>query len=259
VKASEWLAQLGESWTKARQEKIVQAAADMQMLPIIWKDVVIHLPGCEQLVLQVSHDALRFGEYDDFVRINCSALDAQLIADIYDARLPTEKISDLVHVQAEMTIEPCLSKGDAGMASSSRMLWHSQAVSKKIGVLEFSACPFVNSVGKDWVLTNHYPKNHGANYGWHTKTRPNPEHPEWGPFPCRAGGYVFQPRGTTHDIWHTDYSQVLRLVHRYAHLVNGDDVKELELDDVLTRADLAPFVSYEGPLKYVRHPNIPKQ
>ena len=259
MKASEWRVQLGESWTKARQEKIVQAAADTEMLPIIWKELTIFMPDGRRLVLQVSHDALRLGEYDDFVRVNCSALDAQLIADIYDARLPTEKIADLVHQQAEMTIEPWTSRPDGGMASTSRMFQHSQEVSKKIGVLEFSACPFVNTVGKDWVLTSRYPKNHGANYGWHTKARPNPDHPEWGPFVCKGGGHVYQPLGTTHDIYHCDYSQTLRLVDRYCRLIDGDSTQELELDDVLTSAELAPLISYEGPLPHVRHPDIPKR
>lgn len=259
MKGTEFCQQIGPSFSKARQAAIVQAVADGLHLPLVWKPVVVRHADGRAFTLQAMNDALKIGEPDDFVRVNVSHLDAQHIADILDCRLPTERMVDLVYLQADMTIEPWTSSPDSQMASTARMQEHSRNVSKKIGEPE-KLDPLVCSAGKDWVLTNRYPNtSKGANYGWHTKSKPSPAHPEWGPFPCKAGGYVFQPVGFCHDIYHTDYSQTLRLFSRFVGVEdpNTGTCSELELDTMLQDPDLAGLISYEGPLKWVRHPGIP--
>ena len=259
MKGTDFLKSIGPVYSQDRQAKIVLAVEKGWSLPPLWESIPVRHPDGRVFTIQVMNDALMIGEVDDFVRVNVSHLDAQHIADILDCRLPTVKIVDLVHSHAVLTIEPCTSEPDAHMASTERMAKHSKAISDKAGI---SSCytPFTCSVGKDWVLTNNYPHPlKGANYGWHTKSVPNSVHPEWGPFPCKIGGYVFQPLGFRHDIHHTDYSQTLRLVSKYVGVEDAANRKSsvVELDKVLTSPDTADLFSYEGVLKYTRHPGIP--
>lgn len=258
MKATDFCNDIGPVFSPARQAAIVQAVAAGQYLPVCWKPVVTRHQDGRTFTLWVGNDALKIGEPDDFVRINCSHTDAQLIADLLDCRLPTEKMVDLIHLQADMSIEPCTSQADAQMASTSRMQQHSAAVSKRMGPPE-RLNPLVCTVGKDWVLTNRYPDNNtAANYGWHTKTASDPNHPENGPYVCRVG-YVWQPLSFRHNLRHVDYSQIFRPIGRFVDVADPNgDVHQEELDDLLVDPQLAQLFSYEGPLKWTRHPGVPK-
>jgi len=250
MKGTEFCSSVASCYLQERQQKIVQAVRDGLFLPIVWKQVVSRHEDGRAVTIQVSNDALKIGEPEDFVRINCSHQDAQMIADILDARLPTTKISDLVHQQADLLIEPWISQPDSQMASTSRMLQHSREVSNRIGA-PAKLNPLVSTVGKDWVLTNWYKdKNTGANYGWHSKM---------GRYISPCGLRLWQPLGLAHNIMHVDYSQTLRLVGRFAMLddPNAGTCREVELDELLTHPELSKLVSYEGPLKWTRHPGIP--
>jgi hypothetical protein len=250
MKGTEFCESIGPSYSKDRQAAIVQAVRDGLHLPIIWRPVTIRHQDGRAFTLRVANDALKIGELDNFVRVNVSHQDAQLIADILDARLPTTKICDTIHQQADMLIEPWTSNPDSQMASTDRMQQHSTAVSDRIGP-PAKLAPLVSPVGKDWVLTNGYKGNaNGANYGWYSKSAPYSS-------PC--GLKMWQTLGLAHDIFHTDYSQTLRLVHRLVGVddPNARECRELELDAMLQDPDLSKLVSYEGALKWVRHPGVP--
>lgn len=240
MKGSEFIATLDEQPTAAREEAIIQAVRDQLYLPIQWCGIK-SVSGAHFCILYVASDALRIGEPDDFVRINVTHTGAQTIADIMGYALPTSKIADLLHEQAAVVVSPCTQSPDSKMAYTSRMLKHSQAVTTKIAGKEGLA----STVGKDWILSNKLvgKPDLGVNYGWHDKSAP---------YTSQGGLKMWQTTGTAHNRFHVDYSQVLRLVHRWL-LVDG---KDMLLENVLTDPELAPMLSYEGVLQVVRHPGV---
>jgi hypothetical protein len=165
------------------------------------------------------------------MRINVTALLAQQIADFYDCMLPTEKISDLIHLHAKNIITPCIESPSPQMGDTSYMKKHSKNIDKKLGSLK----GLVSTVGKDWVLTNKIASKYdkAANYGWHDKNAPYGKNFK-----------VWQPLSTVHNVYHTDYSQTLRLIRKDALL----DYKDARLNEILMDDTLARMVSYEGRL-----------
>ncbi len=88
---------------------------------------------------------------------------------------------------------------------------------------------------KDIVLTNKVALRPDklAIYGWH-----------------QSGGQPIQPLSAVHGYWYADYSHGIRLIAPYAKV--GDQV--YRLSDILRDPELAPLVSYEGPLTMLRYP-----
>jgi hypothetical protein len=205
------------------------------------------------------------GEPDDFLRVNATMRGEQSIADLLRMSLITPKIADLIRAQSRVQIEPRTQTPDSKMGYTSRMVRHSQAVTDAVlaatkhwpepGTLEMvgrQQLGLVSGVGKDWVLTNRLAGKPGlaANYGWHTKARPNPAAPKNGPFRSPGGGYMWQTVGTAHNTKHVDYSQIVRLMS--AEMVV--DGQPMLFADVACHPDLCWLVDYDGPLHVLRHP-----
>jgi N-acetyl-anhydromuramyl-L-alanine amidase AmpD len=236
MKTSEFLDTLSGLSGKARERFVLQTIRGGAALPIRWCELSSYAGG-HQAVLRVAEDALAVGTQEDWVRVTMCHSTAQLVADSLNARLPTSRISNLVHAQAEVRLKPCLQKPDAQMASAARMLQHHQAVERQ----RSGRSGLVSTVGKDWVLTNRLVGNplHAANYGWHDHSAPN--------------GVVWQTVGLRHDRFHVDYSQVVRLVHNEV-LVDG---APMPFDDVLVHPELCTLLSSEGRMQITRHPGVP--
>lgn len=187
----------------------------------------------------------------DGVFFPVSARGQQAIADKLDALLPTPKISDEMFLQASGQITPC---PQPISASSQTTVNHADCVAKKIDKLPVSAWGLFAPIGKIWCLTAKLPealkKNRALNYGWQVKTDAR----SWAGIGLEAtpvpGLRVIQGVGAAHDPGHIDYSQCATLVHRECEV----DGKPGELADVLRSAELAPDVSYDGPLSVLRYP-----
>jgi hypothetical protein len=269
MKASEIVARLPEKATPEREAKIIDfirlgnyIAPRMFEIESKW--------GGHVAKIQVMSDALMLGEPDDFLRVNTTMKGEQCIADILTMSLITPKIADLIRINASVVIEPCIQTADNRMTFTSRMVKHSEAVTNAIlaatktwktdfggpidkPYISSGSIGIVSDVGKDWVLSNllYGREELAANYGWHTRQRPGLLNPKSGPYPCPAGGYMWQTLGTRHHTIHTDYSQVVRLMSPDM-IVDGNPMK---FSDVSVDRDLCWLVSYEGPLKVLRHPS----
>jgi len=238
--ASKLLTKWGEEPGHKREEKIFDAVLSKYLLPIQWCAVSSSIPH-HTCTFYVAADALCVGSDEDYVRVTVSHETAQRIVDALGLALPTTKISDLIHTAASVRILPQTQTPDSSMANTSRMVLHSKAVSAHVN----GRPGLASTVGKDWVLTNKLigRPDRAANYGWHV-----PSSSFRGP----GGAPVYQPLGLAHNKYHTDYSQVLRPVHRWT-VVDGRDML---LEDVLTNPELATLLSDEGALKIVRHPGV---
>jgi hypothetical protein len=264
MKASEIVQELPEKNTPEREAMIISHIGLGHYLEPNMVEIESRHNGHVALI-RVMSDALMLGDADDFLRVNATMNGEQCIADLLQMSLVTTKIADLIRTNASVLIEPCTQTPDAQMAYTSRMVKHSKAVTDSIlhalqGTPEKIELPMIATglvgivadVGKDWVLSNKLAGNQSlaANYGWHTKVRPNPSAPQNGPYKCPAGGYMWQTLGTAHNTAHVDYSQVVRLMSRNMTV----DSRAMTFEEVASDPELCGLVSYEGPLTVFRHP-----
>lgn len=178
------------------------------------------------VVIEVMPDYLAVGSDTDFVRTPLMPTTAARIAEAFGCALPTRKIVDEVHQAATVKLEPRPMTRDRELAAT--FLAHNQIIEgqragQKLGEL-------VVGIKKDVVVTNRLGErpNRVAIYGWH-----------------RLDGKPIQPLTTVHVNWYVDYSHGIRLMKRTV-LVDG---KPWDVRAVLYSADLAPFLSDEGPVK----------
>jgi hypothetical protein len=213
--------------SKEREELIVQAVTRGAYDPPEWTTLTSNYKG-RRAEIQVSTDALKILG----VRIDVTAEGAQRIADALGTILPTPRILQLIWEQADVRIEPCTSIADAKMASTARMLQHSECVDQRIAGRK----GVVANEGKHWVLSNRTAgkEDLAANYGWFIK-----------------GRRPIQTVGTRHDTAHTDYSQIVRLVKPMVRV----DGREIDIRHVGRSPELWGLVSDEGPLLVWRASN----
>ena len=206
--------------SREREDLIVQAVARGALDPPEWTTITSNYKG-RRAQIQVTTDALTILG----VRFDVTAEGAQRIADQLHAILPTPRILQLVWEQAAVRIEPCTLPPDEKMASTARMVQHSDCVDRKIA----GRAGMVANEGKHWVLSNRIAgkDNLAANYGWFMR-----------------GRRPVQTVGTRHDTAHTDYSQILRLVKP---IVNVDG-RDIDIRHVGRSPELWGLVSDEGPL-----------
>jgi hypothetical protein len=258
VNATQFLQSLGDKFpTKEsrweRERLILEAVINGYMLPVRWKPIT-SVVGGRTVRIWVSEDVLRIGEPDDYVRVTTTAKTVQLIADYLDARILTPKIIDLIWMQADVRIEPLTNPSSVTnktMLDTVNMVKHSRdvdaAIKNRIGL--------VADIGKHWCLSNALTTHPGmaAICGWHTEhARPDPNHPENGPYRAPCGGYMWQTLGISHNTDHFDYSMFDRLVCRVAEV----DGARVPYDDVADSAELAPAISYEGRITCKRYPDV---
>jgi hypothetical protein len=195
----------------------------------------------------VNADALKTPEG---VRFNVSANLLQQMADLLNARLLTPLLVEQMYAQRAVTLKPHPLGGTPDMSTTRKMEQHSRLIDDDIAALGGVADDqIINTVGKDWVVTNKLWKNgvptgKAANMGWLF------EGPGKGEATRLPGVKAIQGVGTWHNGRHVDYSQVAHLVLREAIL----DGQPVDLDVLYTTPEYAPLVSHEGPLFDVRQP-----
>ncbi|HEY6079189.1 MAG TPA: hypothetical protein VIW29_10315 [Polyangiaceae bacterium] len=206
--------------SREREELIVQAVARGALDPPQWTTITSNYKG-RRAQIQVTTDALTILG----VRFDVTAEGAQRIADQLHAILPTPRVLQLIWEQAAVRINPCTLPPDDKMATTARMIQHSECVDQRIA----GRAGMVANEGKHWVLSNRIAgkENLAANYGWFMR-----------------GRRPVQTVGTAHDTAHTDYSQVLRLVKP---IINVDG-RDIDIRHVGRSPELWGLVSDEGPL-----------
>jgi len=221
-----------------------------------WHPVVSGF-GSHSAVFQVSSDALKI----DGIRVNVSAYLQQQIADIVGGMLLTAKLADLLHSQAEITIEP-LPRQITDLTSA--MIDQSQKIDaqieKKYPGVDLQNL-LISTTGKSWLIDNALDVNKtvACNYGWHVNKNP------FQGINCEVCAslikdpktnmyyHVIQGRGTAHNNLHVDYSQICCLI---SHICEVDG-NEMSMEDVLQNPELAPLASHQGVLHILRQPGVP--
>ncbi|MFH1570282.1 MAG: hypothetical protein ABIL09_19980 [Gemmatimonadota bacterium] len=190
-----------------------------------------------EAVIWVTPDYLAIGTDQDFLRIPLTYSSATEIANRFGCSLPTRKMVDAIHEQAEVKLRPQPMAPGPRMRSSAYYLEHQRRIEQQragsvLGKL-------VSGHKKDIVLTNRLRRKPGriAIYGW-----------------IRRSGEPIQPLSTVHGAEYADYSHGLRLVR--AEVWIGGRMRSLY--EVLQDPELAPVLTYEGvidgPRRLMRQP-----
>jgi hypothetical protein len=204
------------------------------------------------------------------VRVNVTAKDSQMIADLLGCLLPTAKIADLLYEQADIRILPKTmsypSQDLRHMADTSWMIDHShridmsfpeKATTPELTDFEWKLmspyitelAPLVSTVGKHWIIDQclvAHSKSTAANYGWHF---PGSTYGGLkGSLRVIGKGRLIQGIGTRHNNDHTDYSQTCQLVFERC-LVDGN---LMLVKDVLADKTLHSLGTHNGPMTYLR-------
>ncbi len=224
-----------------------------------WALVLATSPKGRAIVLEMMADALAINS----VRINVSAALAQTIADRLGCLLPTPKIADLLYLSAKARGPVLMPSPQVITSSTAAMVDHSRRIDAALSRLALppavdGAAP-VQTVGKHWVITNGLLSHPGkaCNYGWHVAGAA--PRSSWAgiyvDYAVTPGLGVIQAPGFAHDAGHSDYSQILQLVHGRC-TVDGVDT---DLRQALQDPDLSAALSHEGPLQILRQPGITAQ
>ena len=228
-----------------------------------WRDITYQHDGH---VIDVSFmsDALIVPE---FGRVNVTCKTQQRLADLFNASLLTPFLADILWQNANLKLRPetqtISSSVEAGKVHSQRI---DSQISKHQNKDQKNR--LVGNAGKHWCLTNQLKAGSVicVNYGmfvfaqesrwdnslnhiaWRGIKVYKPKHSNSQEF------YVIQEPATAHDITHVDYSQTCQLVSQFVKI----DGVEYRLSDVLVHDQLGNCFTNTGPLKFSRHPMVPK-
>lgn len=237
----------GPERTEYIMNQILEGKADFQFAPV----TSVH--NGKTCVFRVFRDALKV----DGIRINVTAYSQQQIADVTGCMLLTAKIADLAWCQREIHVDPhsiWFDDGGIHMADTSWMKKHSDMIDNDVLGRE----GLIGTVGKIWINDNYLAVvNKAMNYGWHVLEKNSAKRDVCASLQrYPSGQYVkmIQSRGTFHDEFHEDYSQVCVLLDKFCEL----DGQKVEVASVLTDPNLAPLGSHQGVLKVLRQPRVPE-
>ncbi len=172
-----------------------------------------------EVILSVLPDLLAIGSDEDFLRIPAMPGTAQLIADCFNATLPTPKLSDIVHAHSPVKMQPHPMTPDATMITVPVFVRHDSIVEARRRDLDPEHLDMVAGHKKDIVISNRIANEPTRVfiYGWH--------YPD---------GKAIQDLCGVHVYTWVDYSHGIRLVSDEV-LVDGKlrSIKDLLKDPVL--------------------------
>lgn len=137
----------------AREQLVLEAVQAGMTLPIVWAPVTTSANGHTATIYVVT-DTLRFGEPGpnadpsdwDWVRVAVTPNTAQRIADTLGVLIPTDRIADLAHAQAEVRLTPHTQYPVT--ATTAAMLQHHAAIEAERAGRD----GLLSTIGKDWIL-----------------------------------------------------------------------------------------------------------
>lgn len=186
------------------------------------------LTADHELLLYTLPDYFCIGDDSDFLRMPMFPKTAQIIADKFNAMLPTKALVDLVW-KSSTTLSPQPLPPSAHMASTETFIAHNNKIEQKRG----GVSGLVAGHKKDIVITPKLTKGKVAIYGWHYQN-----------------GTPIQPLNPwSHSDTYVDYSHGTRLICLDA-ILNDQPIR---LDDLLQDPALSKLISDEGPSKVVRY------
>lgn len=181
-------------------------------------------------VVKVAPDYLAIGSNEDFVRIPMSPQTAQRIAELTGTQLPTRKLVNDIHHQADVQLRPQPLPAGPQMMSNDYYRTHQSRVEQQRLERGGELGELTSGHKKDIVATNALDQrpDRVAIYGWH-----------------QGNGRPIQPLSTIHEDTYADYSHGARLIGG-TMIVDG---VERPISEVMRDPNLAGLVSDEGVIR----------
>lgn len=230
-----------------------------------WVRITLHHPELtDRLIIMLMADAMKLpGPDGQLVRFCVTAKQQQQIADLVGGVFHSTRTADQRHLCADTKIKP-ITQIDGKICALSTDQRHSELMDQAIVHAAMPGHPvgLVSSVGKPWTLTQQMatsPRRYGDatafNYGWH-----DPSAPSHSPGNLKLWQDIIHANSTrVHNDEHHDPSQVCEFPSNEAVLVHEDGSNDVvKLADMYQHLELWKLVSYEGPLKHVRQPSVPR-
>ena len=224
---------------KAREERFFKEVREGNVPSFLRKFVSVALHaniGGKELAgsVFVLPDYLAIGSDDDFLYIPMTPFTAQRVADLLNCSLPTPKLVDAIHDQAQNKFEPRPIPPSPEMTRVKVFLDHTQIIDRQRAEHPFLELGLTAGHKKDIVISKALEVHQGkvAIYGWH-----------------KLDGKPIQPLYLGHDASWADYSHGVRLVSNKL-VVDGN---ERTLNQILRSPTYAALLSNEGALKQTRY------
>lgn len=178
-------------------------------------------------------DYLAVGSDADHVRVPMGLPSALAVARELGFTLPTRRLVDAIHAQAQVRLTPQPLPPGPQMASTETFVRHDTLVRAQRGAVDAPPTALTAGHKKDLVLTRRLWEVPGrlALYGWH-----------------RPQGAPIQPLSLVHGERYADYSHGIRLVGTTVFV----DGRPKSIFEALRDATLSRALSDEGPLQRVR-------
>lgn len=222
---SEFVTKIGKKRGLER-EALIQEQLEEGNMPDFVRTVVpvnFELEGVV-VTLWVTPRYLAIGSNTDYVYIPVSAKTTTWFTLVTGFSLPTKKIVDLIHKNADVKVSP-IPLDSADLTSTNHFVLHSALVRDQLKDLDLA---LISGTQKDIVISARLcsTKRRVAIYGWHRNNRP------------------IQPLSIVHDDNYSDYSHGVRLVYPIVGI--GETSKDIR--QILKDPKLASLLSDEGPL-----------
>lgn len=166
--------------------------------PVVLTDNLEDAKGeLHKVTLYVLPDFLAIGTDSDFIRIPMLPQTAQKLADLYNAVLPTRKLSNLIHLHSRLKMTPHPMTPDSTMTTIPVFARHDSIIKADRNITGRPLGILVAGHKKDIVITNRIagePERLFI-YGWH-----------------HQDGKPIQPLSAAHGINYVDYSHGVRLI-----------------------------------------------
>jgi hypothetical protein len=229
---SQLMARLASSSREERSRVLVEQILEGNIPSALrqLRSVVTSAPGPSgalvRAVVWVMPDYLAVGSDEDFVRVPLGLPEALAVARRFGFTLPTRKIVNSIHLQADAKLNPQPMPACSAMTSVAYLKAHNETIDRQQRFLPPGT--LVSGTKKDVVITPRLASYPGrvAIYGW-----------------LRPSGEAIQPLSTVHEARYADYSHGIRLVSSTV-LVDGE---ARSVFDVLEDPSQAGLLSDEGP------------
>ena len=199
----------------------------------------------ERLTINVTTDAVRWGDSEESIRLAGSLSLCQKMADHVGGMLLTGIAADAAWRDSDAQIDPLPMKISS---KTSALIEQHDKIEEKLGDRRG-----IVTAWKNWTISAAaFSDGHATNYGWHVEGEAATyKGIKLYPTVSDSGARVIQGFASAHSALHADYSQQCRIMKRAAML----DGKRVDLAELITGPQ-ADLISHEGPLLGFRHPRV---
>jgi len=199
----------------------------------------------ERLTVNVTTDAIRWGDSEESIRLAGSLSLCQRMADHVGGMLLTGVVADASWSGSDVQIDPMPMPISS---KTSALIEQHDAIEKKL-----DGRRGIVTAWKNWTISKAaFATGRATNYGWHVEGEAaSYKGIKLYPTVSDSGARVIQGFASAHSALHADYSQQCRIMKRAAML----DGKRVDLAELITGPQ-ADLISHEGPLLGFRHPQV---